>query len=175
MRYTKSMNIILRRLLAFGIDLALLAVYASALFLVVSPMVRPLFADSPLMAELTGFTLLTLPFVMYFAFSEASSWSASFGKRCMGLVVVGGKKAKRISFGRSLLRSGLKFMPWELAHFSIWHAFIFDSPLATVAMAVLALSYALMIAYVAGLLFKRHRTPYDRLSGTQVIRGKAGA
>ncbi len=163
------MNIVLRRLFAFGIDCGLLALHAGVLFFLVSPLVRPLFLHSPYVAELTGFLLLTLPFGLYFAISEASSWSASLGKRLVGLRTLSHKKARPMSFSQSMLRSMLKFLPWELAHFAIWHAFIFQSSLDNVAMGALVFSYGLVIAYIVGLVRKPHRTLYDRLAGTQVI------
>lgn len=162
------MKIVLRRLVAFAIDCGLLAVYAAMLF-AVSPFLRPFFTSSAYSAELTGFLLLTLPFGLYCAVCEASSWSATIGKRVMKLRVVDSNTGKRIRFSRSLLRSTVKFLPWELAHFAIWHAFVFVSSLQYVAMGVLTLSYILMIIYVVGLIRIPHRTMYDRIAATKVV------
>jgi len=162
------MNIVLRRLVAFAIDCGLLAVYASLLF-AVSPFLRPLFTDSPYTAELTGFLLLTLPFWLYFAICEASPWSASIGKRAMKLRVVDVNTNKRIRSSKSLLRSAVKFLPWELAHFAIWHAFVFASNLQYIAMGALTVSYILMITYIVGLVRAPHRTLYDRTARTKVV------
>ena len=162
------MKSVLRRLAAFAIDCCLLALYAGALF-AASPFLRPLFTSSPYMAELTGFLLLTLPFGLYFAICEASPWSASVGKRVMKLRVVDLDAGKRIRFSQSLLRSAVKFLPWELAHFAIWHAFVFASSLQYIAMGALALSYILMIIYIVGLVRAPHRTLYDRTAHTKVV------
>lgn len=164
------MTITLRRVLSFALDCGVLGVYAGALFLLVSPFVRPLFVQSPYAAELTGFLMLTLPFGLYLAISEASSWSASFGKKIMGLRVVSDSDKKRVSFWRSLLRTSLKLLPWELAHFAIWHAFIFESDFENVALSALVLCYGLAAVYLFGLLRKPHRTLYDFVSGTVVGR-----
>ncbi len=162
------MNIVLRRLAAFAIDCGLLGIYAGVLF-TISPFLRPLFTGSPYMAEFTGFLLLTLPFAIYFAICEASSWSASVGKKVMKLHVVDFSTSKRVHFSKSLLRSIVKFLPWELAHFAIWHAFIFASSLQYIAMGALTVSYILMIAYAVGLIRRPHRTLYDRFAQTKVV------
>ncbi|HEX6415938.1 MAG TPA: RDD family protein [Candidatus Saccharimonadales bacterium] len=164
------MSIVLRRLIAFLLDTLILAVYAGALFFFVSPVVRPLFAASALQAELTGFVLLTLPFVLYFILSESSARSGSIGKRIMGLSVLNSKTKKRIGLVQSVKRSVIKFLPWELAHFAIWNAFIFESDLSSVAMVALVFCYILAGGYIAGLVMKSHRPLYDRLAGTIVIK-----
>lgn len=162
------MNIVLRRLVAFAIDCGLLAVYAGLLF-AASPFLRPLFTSSPYTAELTGFLLLTLPFGLYFAICEASPWSASIGKRAMKLRVVDFNTNRRIRFSKSLLRSAVKFLPWELAHFTIWHAFVFASSLQYIAMGALTVSYILMITYIVELVRVPHRTLFDRAAHTKVV------
>lgn len=163
------MAIVLRRILAFFIDILILAAYASLLFFFVSPFVRPWFAASPLQAELAGFLLLTLPFVLYFVICEASRWSGSIGKRMVKLRVVDNKSKERLTLGQSLKRSVLKFLPWELAHFAIWNSFIFESNLSGAAMGALVLCYALVIIYIVGLLRKSHRPLYDRAAGAVVV------
>jgi uncharacterized RDD family membrane protein YckC len=162
------MSIVLRRVAAFVIDCGVLALYAIILF-VCSPLLKPLFSYSASRSELVGFLLLTLPFGLYFMVSEASKWSASIGKRLMKLRVVDVKDSRRIHFSQSLLRSAVKFLPWELAHFAIWHAFVFASNLQNVAMGALAVSYFLMVVYLVGLVRKPHRTFYERISNTKVI------
>jgi uncharacterized RDD family membrane protein YckC len=166
------MQLVLRRILAFYIDCAVLAGYAGILFLFISPLVRPLFLQSAFLAELTGFLLLTLPLVLYFVICEASPWSATLGKRLLKLQVVKTKGLKKISFIQSVKRSILKFAPWELAHFAIWNVFIFQSPLNTLGIVALIVCYLLVITYGVGLLLKQHRPLYDRFAGTVVIRQK---
>jgi hypothetical protein len=57
------------------------------------------------------------------AVSEGSKSHVTWGKRKMGIVVTG-IYGKSIGLGSSLFRSPLKFVPWELAHFTIWHMVI---------------------------------------------------
>lgn len=54
----------------------------------------------------------------YVALSESSPWRATIGKRLLGLCVtdIGGK---RRGIGRSVLRTAVKLLPWDLAHLTI--------------------------------------------------------
>jgi uncharacterized RDD family membrane protein YckC len=121
-------------------------------------------------AELAGFVTLTLPVVLYFAFFEASPTGATFGKRALGLRVTA-LDGSRLSLGRALLRSAVKFLPWELAHFTIWH-YVYAgraNPPAWAAFA-LAIVYLLVAAYLVTLFVgKSHRTVYDRIAGARVV------
>ena len=113
------------RAAAFGLDYLLIAAYlvvavgAGVLLRLLAPEPsRAVFRD-PLRGELTGSVVLTLPITLWFALSERSTAGGTWGKRRMRLRVVTGD-GRRLSLGRSLLRSGLKFLPWELAHAVIW-------------------------------------------------------
>lgn len=70
-------------------------------------------------AQAIGFALVTLPVGLYFALSEASGRQATWGKRRLGLVVVGPCGAP-LGLARSLARTGVKLVPWELAHAVVW-------------------------------------------------------
>lgn len=161
-----------RRIAAFMVDWLVLAVYAAGLFMLVSPLVAPLFADSPFTAELVGFVLLTLPMVLYFSLMEASSWQATIGKRVLRLRVAQSQNGRRLKYPRSLLRSVVKFLSWELAHFAVWNVFVFtDSPAQAAGIGALALSYLLIFAYGISLFVKSGRTPYD-LAAKSIVRFK---
>jgi hypothetical protein len=77
------------------------------------------------------------------------------------------------------VRSSAKFLPWELAHFTIWH-YVYGaaghaSPPGWTAF-TLAAVYVLAALYLLSLFIGRtHRTIYDRLSGSRVaVLGAAG-
>lgn len=121
--------------------------------------------------EAFAFLVLILPVILYFAWAESSPRQATFGKRRAGLVVVTATGA-RLSFRRALLRSALKFLPWQLAHsclFSIpgWPANP-EQPMPII-WAGLILSQALVLLTLGTLTFGRHRTPYDLIAGTRVV------
>lgn len=168
------------RALAFGIDYLVIAGYAAALTGVSLalragpfPGLNNLFAH-PVSAQITGYLSLTLPVTLYFALMECSPWQATLGKRRLGLrvVTIGGA---RLSLAQALLRSVLKFLPWELAHTCLWQtpgwpvAPQSPPPLVQGGWAVVGLLVAI---YLAGLLAGR-RTLYDQISGTVVVLRRA--
>jgi hypothetical protein len=88
---------------------------------------------------------------------------------------VRGLDGKRLRPWRSLLRSAVKFLPWELAHFTIWHyvyattAHAQPPPWTTIS---LAFVYVLVAAYLISLVMgETHRTLYDRVAGSRVLLG----
>lgn len=107
------------RTLAFLLDYVLIALYIGVLIAVgvtlgfgpLSGVFRTLFAD-PTSSEITAFLLLVVLVLLYFALLGCSPWQASWGKRKMGLIVTN-SDGDRLSLPRSLLRSLLKFVPWE--------------------------------------------------------------
>mgnify|MGYP001015698228 CR=1 FL=1 len=159
------------RIVAFLWDYALICGYLVLLFglsAAAGPYLAPLFAANPWTAELSGFALITLPVCLYFACTEGAGRHASWGKRKAGIRVAGAG-GRPVGFARSLGRSALKFLPWELAHFSIWHMTL-PSPLpASVVYGALMLVYVLLFAYLLSpLRSPRSQTIYDRIAGTVV-------
>ena len=123
-------------------------------------------------AETAGFLLLTLPVVLYFAVSESSTWHASLGKRALRLQVVG-IQGQALDLTPSLLRSAVKFLPWELAHFTIWH-FVYPGTGSTGqpawTKAALGAVYVLVAVYLLSLFIgSSHRAVYDRIADARVI------
>lgn len=164
------------RTAAFGLDYVLIAAYlvvvvgAGVLLRLVAPgESRALFSD-PLWGELTGFLGLTLPVTSYFALSERSAAGATWGKRRMRLRVVA-SGGRRLGLGRSLLRSGLKFLPWELAHAVIWQ-FSAAGPNPPWVLNAGLVGVWLLVGsnLLSARVDRRRRTLYDRAAGTVVIR-----
>ena len=168
-----------KRLAAFGWDYLLIASYV-VLLAVVSAIVwlgllgkAPGAAESqPWLYDLLSFMTLVLPVILYFGLSEASPTQATWGKRRVGLRVVA-STGGRLSTGRSLLRSGLKFLPWQIAHTCLFH--IPGWPVAPQAPPTwvtggFALVFGLVGIYLAGLFIApAHRTAYDWISGSDVV------
>ena len=166
----------LDRLIAFAADYVVIAVYASLLtmtsFLVgMDEIAPPLTLTGRLMNHGFAFLSLTLPVILYFSVMECGDPSASLGKRLRGLQVTG-PDGGRPGFARALLRNAVKFTPWELAHAAIWYVpgrpFIDPMPPANLAVCGLAIGLALL--WATSLLSASGRTPYDRLTGTRVVR-----
>jgi uncharacterized RDD family membrane protein YckC len=160
---------------AFALDYIIILFYLVGITLL-SLLVNSLFSVSEWLfadrvrAQLTGFLLLTLPVTLYFAVGEASGQQATWGKKRMGLRVTD-IHGEPISFWRSLLRTALKFIPWELSHTLIWE--IYFSPGISSAW----VNYGLILVYViiglniASLMMTRtHQTIYDYFAKTYVIK-----
>src|SRR6266700_6114714 len=115
-----------QRIGAFLLDYLIIAAYLVLLVIIsvglgfgpLRSVFRAMFAD-PNSSELSAFLLLVLPVILYFALFESSSWQATWGKRKLGLRVTG-THGERLSLGRSLVRSIIKFVPWELTHARLW-------------------------------------------------------
>lgn len=164
------------RLQAFGVDYLVIAAYLVALVgaALAAQRLAPgsttgLFGN-PGSGELTGFLLLTLPVTLYFALMESSARQATWGKQKLSLRVMG-RDGQRLSRGRSLARTALKFVPWELAHACIWQVtWAGPRPSPWIA-AGFTLVWVLVGANGVSLLASRKRqTLYDWLSGTVVTR-----
>ena len=167
-----------RRLAAFGLDYLVIAAYVVVLTLVSVTVTSQLSGPNPQsrthpwLFDLLAFATLVLPVVLYFALSEASRYQSTWGKRRMGLVAItiGGQ---RLSTGRSLARSVVKFLPWQLAHTSLFHIPGWPGAVETIpgmAAAGLWVASLLATASVASLfVFADRRTLYDRLAGTAVV------
>jgi len=161
---------------AFAFDYILIAGYLAVLVAVgvllrqVAPDLASVLFGSPLTGELTGFVVLTLPVSLYFALSEASPAGATWGKRRLRLCVQDAR-GTRLGLPRSLLRTAVKFAPWELAHAAVWqfpHAGPTPSPLPRVGLVLVWLLVGGNIASV--LLDPQRRALYDRIAGTRVVR-----
>src|SRR3984893_4254162 len=115
-----------QRIVAFLLDYLIIAGYLVLLVIVsiglgFGPLrseFRAMFAD-PNSSEISAFLLLVLPVILYFALFEHSSWQATWGKRKLRLRVTS-IHGTRLSLIRSLVRSLLKFVPWELTHACLW-------------------------------------------------------
>jgi uncharacterized RDD family membrane protein YckC len=168
-----------QRIGAFLLDYLIIAAYLVLLVIIgvglgfgpLRGVFRAMFAD-PNSSEFSAFLLLVLPVVLYFALLECSPWQATWGKRKMGLRVTD-THGVRISFPRSLVRSLLKFVPWELTHACLWR--IPGWPLAPstpspVVTAGLVLVWVLVAAYLVSMIVsKKHQALYDWIAGTFVI------
>ncbi len=168
-----------QRIGAFLLDYLIIAAYLVLLIIIsvglgfgpLQSVFRAMFAN-PNVSEFSAFLLLVLPVILYFAVFECSSWQATLGKRRMGLRVIDTHDA-RLNFPRSLARSLLKFLPWELTHACLWR--IPGWPLAPstpspVITAGLVLVWILVGAYLVSMLVsKKHQALYDWIAGTFVI------
>jgi uncharacterized RDD family membrane protein YckC len=116
------------RLKAIAFDFLLVAGYILLLFGVSIAFTRVmntlgtpvLWPENPVLGDLIAFLTLVLPVILYFTLQEGSSKRSTWGKRRAGLLVVDDHGSK-LSFWWAFLRSFLKFLPWQIAHTSLFH------------------------------------------------------
>lgn len=172
-----------KRVAAFALDYLVIAAYLVVLVgagvgvtFTFGARIRtwPLFG-SPIVMDVIAFLSAILPVIVYFALQESSSAQATWGKRKLGLKVVN-SEGKRLSRPQAFVRALVKFLPWQLAHTSIFHIrgwpFAPEDP-TPIVMAGLIGAQLLAAVYVISLgIGKAHRTPYDWVSGAFVIVGR---
>jgi uncharacterized RDD family membrane protein YckC len=131
--------------------------------------IRP---SEPWQLDLEAFLTLVLPVVVTFAWLEASSARATPGKRRMG-VIVATRGGGRPGIGRSLLRSAVKFTPWQMGHTAVFHLVA-----GSTALGFLILSLGAQAFSFASFLFmafdREHRALHDWAAGTRVRRVEKG-
>ncbi|MEB2298871.1 RDD family protein [Lysinibacillus xylanilyticus] len=161
------------RIFAFLIDYLVIVIYGIFIVGTISNVFRTdinsLFSSSPVTAELTGFFMMTLPVSLYFVLCEYSKWQGTLGKRKMGIRVVN-NVGQRIGIGRSIFRTAIKFIPWEVAHFGIWRLFLPTSLTEiTVYVILSAANFAIIIYLIIPLTNKKRKNIYDWIAGTNVV------
>src|SRR5690625_4152239 len=140
-----------KRIYAFLLDYLVITVYGifvvGTISFVFRPYIEPLFSSSPVTAELTGFFMITLPVSLYFILCECSKWQGTLGKRKMDIRVVDGF-GQRIGIGRSAVRTVIKFLPWEVAHFGIWRLML-PSNLSEITVFIIlnAVNFAILVYF----------------------------
>lgn len=163
---------------AFAVDYVVIGAYLIVLVITgvsanrLEPELLSTVFGTPLSGQLTAFAVVTLPVTLYFAVQEASAAQATHGKRHMGLKVIT-VDGRRLSFLRSLVRTLLKFVPWELSHTCIWQIALADDPTNPVYMLGFTLVWLLIGANLLSAARRDDRQAiYDRLTGTMVVRDK---
>src|SRR5260370_9777102 len=173
-----------RRIAAFGVDYLIIAAWIGLITAVgfgASAMVG--IETGPVVSQtdkLRGHAMallsLTLPVSLYFSIAESSQWQATVGKRALGLRVQTVAGA-RVGLGRSLARSAIKFLPWEIAHTAIWH--VPGQPFVSMPAPINFLGYAVALAgagvFAAAVFRGQGRTPYDFVAGTRVLEIRSDA
>jgi uncharacterized RDD family membrane protein YckC len=160
-----------KRLLAFAIDFLLIAVYILVLIGIGAGTVgltgELVVLNSPWTTDLFAFLVLVFPVILYFALQEGSQRQATLGKHKVGIKVVNAEGLK-LSGRQALIRSAVKFFPWQLAHTCVIQIkFGQTSPWLMIGA---LLAQVLVVTYVLSIIIsKEHRAPYDRLSGAYVI------
>lgn len=165
----------LLRFKAFMIDYIFILFYLVVLFIVnvfLYPSFQDFFNGSLIVAQFTGFLMVTFPVLLYFIISDSKIGGQSFGKRKTGIQVVG-KNGEAISLPHATFRTILKFSPWELSHFLVYRlVYIGDGEIPFTYYLIGGLIYSLIFAYILTAIFtKKKQSLYDILAKTQVVKG----
>lgn len=161
------MKLTIKRCLAFLIDYCIIVAYALVLFGSVM-IAQSLFqfkiqALSPVSGQLVGFISLTFPVLLYFFLSEKGKHQGTIGKRILKI---------RVDGDYLLLRSILKFIPWEIAHAGVLWLFYYENAGIETPIWVwilLLLPQVLVVIYfITILIYKGEKSVYDKIARTQV-------
>ena len=163
------------RAAAFALDYVLILSYLAVLALTMLVLnslfgiTLWMFAERVL-AQLTGFLLVTLPVTLYFSFGESSARKATWGKAKLRLQVTD-LRGKRIGLWKALARTGLKFVPWELSHTLVWAIAFSNADVPAWVNYGFVLVYGWIGLNLASLvLTKKHQALYDLLARTCVVK-----
>jgi uncharacterized RDD family membrane protein YckC len=126
-------------------------------------------------AQALGILFLVLPVGIYLFASEASRHQATVGKRVLHLQVVDASTGARPSRSRILVRTIVKLLPWEVAHFALWNtvglAAADESDYPVWLLVTMVIANALPVLYIAMVAIQKDRRgPHDLVAGTRVVR-----
>ena len=167
---------IFSRLIAYFIDClflfaGLLVWQAIIYFLNLNPIVRLMNSGVQIptwQLHLWVFLTASLPFLIYFAWTQSSKNQATFGMRLLKIKVTN-LKNKRISFGTAILRSAILLIPFEINHAIMFHLAEFSSPPTLVYWIASVSVWILMIVYIVSIFTtKRSQSIHDLFTGTIV-------
>ena len=169
----KSYASIVRRLGAYVIDALLLFVAFGLLLGSIFGLVLYLTVGFEWMRNgllLWGyvFTIVSLPLWLYYSFFESSVRQATIGMRLLGLRVTG-LKGERISFGRALLRTVVKLIPFEVNHAVMFLPVPIESDPNAGFRAGFILVGVLMCVYLASVFLTRHKQSIHDLAARTVV------
>jgi len=155
----------LTRIKAAAIDLSIVVGWA-AFSGAIGGVLRLLDLDfhTPTAWDMYAFATLVAPVAVTSALLEASPRQATPGKRRLGLVVVD-VEGRRLNRTRSLARSAVKFVPWQMAHTAV-----FQLLAGSTATGYIVLSILVVASILTMVVDSQHRALHDLIAGTQVVR-----
>ncbi len=126
---------------------------------------------SPWSLDLQAFLTLILPVILTFGYQEGSTRQATFGKRRFRLIVtdVSGRPP---GYRRAIIRSGVKFLPWQLGHTAVFHLLAGSTSLGFVMLSIGA-QLIVLASLLTMAIDSRHRALHDWVAGTRVLEAPA--
>ena len=118
------------------------------------------------------FTVVSLPLWLYYSLFESGVRQATIGMRLLGLRVTG-LSGERISFGRALLRTVVKLIPFEVNHAVMFLPVPMAGEPNPAFRPGFILVGVLMVVYLASVaLTRRKQSIHDLVAGTLVVRDR---
>lgn len=164
----------LRRCLAFAIDMLIFSVYLGLLFILSTLGLRqgleeihPALFHNPVSFDLFAFLVVVLPLGLYFILLEFT-YQGTLGKKLMNLEVVN-DNGMPISFKQSLIRTTVKLLPWQTAHTAVFQILLGPESKQMLFLGLSIFAQAMVIIYFLTMVFsKEHQSVYDKIAKTYV-------
>lgn len=157
----------LRRLQAMAVDLVIVIGWAALVALGAALLGTTEYELGPAAWDLVAFLTLVGPVILACATWEASAANATPGKRWSRLRVVTSSGLPP-SLPRTLLRSTITFLPWQLAHTAVIHLSAGSEDVVLLVVAIMA-QLAVLASTVLMMLDPRRRAMHDIAAGTLVV------
>jgi len=157
------------RIKAAAIDLSIVVGWA-AFSGAIGGVLRLLDLDfhTPTAWDMYAFATLVAPVAVTSALLEASPRQATPGKRRLGLTVVD-VEGNRLTRTRSIARSAVKFVPWQMAHTAVFQLFAGSTATGYIVLSIAA-QILVVVSIATMALDSQHRALHDLIAGTQVVR-----
>ncbi|HSK71808.1 MAG TPA: RDD family protein [Pyrinomonadaceae bacterium] len=168
---------IIQRLIAYAVDALLLFVVIGLLLggifgLILYLTVGFEWTPNGFLLWAYVFATLSIPCWLYYAIFESSERQATMGMRLLGLRVTG-LNGERISFGRALLRTVVKLIPFEVNHAVMFLPVPLMNETNPNFRYGFILVNMLMLVYLASVvLTSRRQSIHDLIAGTMVVRDR---
>ena len=158
----------LRRLLAYGIDVAVLAAVLLPVAFGIAAVLGTENVTGP-DVWLRQLVTISAPAWAYFVATDRLGGGRSIGKRVMGLATRG-MDGEPPGWTAAFVRTALKLLPWELVHLAFFAMSESFERVGPIQLVVAGSSYALMAAYlVAALMTGGTRSVPDLVAGSRVV------
>jgi uncharacterized RDD family membrane protein YckC len=164
----------IRRLSAYIIDALILFIAFPTILGAISGFVLYLtigldWMENGFLFWLYVFSVVSIPFWLYYSLLESSARQATFGMRLFGLQVTD-IEGKRISFGRALLRTIIKLLPFELNHLVLFLPTpIWDEPNPGFRIGFIVVNALIILYFATMFLNRRRQSIHDLVAGTVVV------
>ena len=147
------------------IDWLVISAYLLCLFAVSIACYFITLGGIPTFSELHSQLIATFASVLVVVvlFSYLDFKGGSIGKRAAGLEIYFTHR----SFSRSLVRNGIKFLPWQIGHMAVIHGVYTEFDTMSIVLSLIS-CILLVIMFLMGTMRRDRRHLGDMLAGTQV-------